>query len=298
MSTLFREDLLEIAEEEGLERAFTGVFIPAEIWLDWTLGSTERILLAEINSLDQGNGCYASNRYLAGWCSLSESRLASLLSELRSKGYLLTTVIDGKRHLKVCMKPSEGLPKSAIPLAKTGNSDLPKLATDILDDKVVDSNSYSVQFDEIWSNLPTEYKRGKKKAWDAYKKAKLNDMDKERLAYYFRQYPVTQKLLERAGVFCPLMQDPERVIKHRRFDDPLPDPDNPALKPRSFNSEAVRRSEGVNNSTPETSDDLPALDCHMCGAEVEGKWFLVIDGVRYCRACHHKHFPPEEVAQP
>ena len=66
-------------------RGFKGIWIPKEIWQCTDLSPLEKCLLAEINSLDKGKGCRASNKYLAKFCQISESRLANMLTELRKK---------------------------------------------------------------------------------------------------------------------------------------------------------------------------------------------------------------------
>ena len=47
-------------------RDFKGVWIPKEIWLNTDLSIIEKVLLVEIDSLDNSDrGCFASNEYLA-----------------------------------------------------------------------------------------------------------------------------------------------------------------------------------------------------------------------------------------
>ena len=46
-------------------RDFKGVWIPKEIWLNTDLSIIEKVLLVEIDSLDNSDrGCFASNEYL------------------------------------------------------------------------------------------------------------------------------------------------------------------------------------------------------------------------------------------
>ena len=54
-----------------MDRDFKGIWIPKEIWLDERLNALDKIILAEINSLDGEDGCYASNQYLAEFCQCS-----------------------------------------------------------------------------------------------------------------------------------------------------------------------------------------------------------------------------------
>lgn len=88
-------------------RDFKGVWIPKEIYLDRELDATEKILYTEIDSLDKedGEGCYASNEYLANFCMCSKSKVSSGISKLIDKGYIYVEKFDGrKRWLRVRRK--------------------------------------------------------------------------------------------------------------------------------------------------------------------------------------------------
>jgi hypothetical protein len=86
-----------------MDRDFKGVWIPKELFLNETLSWAEKILLIEIDSLDQnGQGCFASNEYLAKFVQLSEGSLANLIVKLMNKGYIIKKGFDGrKRYISV-----------------------------------------------------------------------------------------------------------------------------------------------------------------------------------------------------
>jgi hypothetical protein len=86
------------------ERRFTGIWIPAELWMTNELTSQEKIMWAEIDSLDNENGCFASNAYLAEFFGLSERRVREILSALEGKGAIHITVKGPKRTIKVADK--------------------------------------------------------------------------------------------------------------------------------------------------------------------------------------------------
>lgn len=111
-----------------LSRDFKGIWIPKEIWLNKDLNTTEKCLLVEIDSLDRGEGCFASNAYLAEFIGISESRCASMISELRKRGYVNDISFDGRNRrislsdtYKVC-RNQEGS------IAENGKAGLPKMA--------------------------------------------------------------------------------------------------------------------------------------------------------------------------
>ena len=78
------------------KRAFKGVWIPKEIFDDENLSPTQKILLAEIDSLDDGGGCYASNAFLAKRISSSKDSVANILSDLRQRGYIIDRGFNGR----------------------------------------------------------------------------------------------------------------------------------------------------------------------------------------------------------
>lgn len=86
-----------------MERGFKGIWIPKEIWLNEELSAIEKILLAEIDSLDNGNGCYASNEYFAKFFDLSIRGIQRYLKHLTEIGYISisTDAITKQRYIKV-----------------------------------------------------------------------------------------------------------------------------------------------------------------------------------------------------
>lgn len=81
---------------------FKGVWIPKKVWLDTRLNALDKVILMEIDSLDQGEkGCYASNEHLAEFCQCSKTKVSTAISKLIECGYLYIQNFDGrKRELK------------------------------------------------------------------------------------------------------------------------------------------------------------------------------------------------------
>jgi len=78
-----------------MKRSFKGIWIPAEIWCNKELSWTEKIMLREIDSLndrDQG-GCYASNAYFGEFFQLSKSRVSEIITSLVSKKYVRSLLV-------------------------------------------------------------------------------------------------------------------------------------------------------------------------------------------------------------
>ena len=81
------------------ERDFKGVWIPKVIWLDTRLSALDKVILTEIDSLDQGErGCYASNKHIADFCQCSEAKVTKSVSQLIKYGYLYVQKFDGRQR--------------------------------------------------------------------------------------------------------------------------------------------------------------------------------------------------------
>lgn len=86
---------------ENIERDFKGVWISKEIWLNEQLNALDKIVLAEIDSLDVGeDGCFASNEYLANFCKCSAKSISRSVTKLMECGYIELISFDG-RHRRI-----------------------------------------------------------------------------------------------------------------------------------------------------------------------------------------------------
>ena len=99
--------MIEDSEKKGNKnmnesRDFKGVWIPKKVWLDTRLNALEKIILTEIDSLDNGEkGCYASNEHLAEFCQCSKTKVSTAIRKLIDCGYIYVQNFDGrKRELK------------------------------------------------------------------------------------------------------------------------------------------------------------------------------------------------------
>src|SRR5258708_856270 len=88
--------------EKELSRDFKGIWIARELWLHPELTMIQKALIAEIDSLDDGSGCYASNEYLARMFNTSEAGMANLISKLRKLGFIENVSFNGReRRIRV-----------------------------------------------------------------------------------------------------------------------------------------------------------------------------------------------------
>jgi hypothetical protein len=90
---------------EKLTRDFKGVWIPKDIWLSRQLSLMEKVLFVEIHSLDNEDGCYASNRHFAEFFDVSERQIQNVIAALKSKGFIFVTIKNRfEREIRVVGK--------------------------------------------------------------------------------------------------------------------------------------------------------------------------------------------------
>ena len=105
-------------------RGFKGVWIPAEYWLDANLTMSEINMITEIDSLDNGNGCYASNQHFAEFFGVTKGRASQIIASLKAKGYIsISYDRDGKqitrRVIRVVNKLNRGIKNTKPPIKNT-----------------------------------------------------------------------------------------------------------------------------------------------------------------------------------
>lgn len=89
------------------ERDFKGVWIAREVWLDKRLTALDKVILTEIDSLDKGEGCFASNAYIADFCQCSEAKVSKAVAKLAQCGYIIIGDFNGRsRILQSCIVKS------------------------------------------------------------------------------------------------------------------------------------------------------------------------------------------------
>jgi hypothetical protein len=102
-----------------MQRDFKGIWVPKEIWMLQNLNWPEKLMLIEINSLDNKHGCYAGNDYFAGFFQVSKGWVSKVINSLVKKGYVTSELVykSGskeveKRILRISRwydKPSRGM---------------------------------------------------------------------------------------------------------------------------------------------------------------------------------------------
>jgi len=155
------------------ERDFKGVWISKTVWLDERLNALDKVILTEIDSLDNGDrGCFASNRHIADFCQCSETKVSTAISKLIKLGYIYVQKFDGRqRELKSRLSNFERQN------FKNCNADFKNLKESNTSNNTFinterNNNIYTEEFETLWKLYPR--KVGKPKALKSYQKARKN----------------------------------------------------------------------------------------------------------------------------
>ena len=84
-----------------MHRDFKGIWIDKKIWLNKDLTVMEKLFLVEIDSLDNENGCFASNAHFSSFFEVSKGRCTQIIKSLEAKKLVTITI---EREGKVITK--------------------------------------------------------------------------------------------------------------------------------------------------------------------------------------------------
>ena len=157
------------------QRDFKGIWITREVWLDKRLNALEKVILAEIDSLDGENGCWASNQYLADFCQCSTTKVSTAVSKLIALGYIEKQDFDGRTRIL-----KSRLSKNERQTFKKCEADPQKMKANKQDNKVKEyqstpeapsggdaqKNGAQALFEEFWREYPRKVdKQGAQRAF-------------------------------------------------------------------------------------------------------------------------------------
>lgn len=203
------------------EREFKGVWIPREIWLDERLNALDKIILAEIVSLDNGDEhCYAGNEYFAQFCQCSTSKVTKTISKLIELGYVKVHSFDGRiRRLRSCLvyctlesskiyeSAEQNVPVNNIPTNQAINKSIKHTPRKSAEPVFTDG------FDDFWAAYPKRVVKGK--AGEAWAKLKPDEeLRKSIIADIRRRMDGEWKDIE-----ARYIPHPATYINQRRWED-------------------------------------------------------------------------------
>jgi hypothetical protein len=175
------------------QRAFKGVWIPADIWLNENLSLQEKTVLAEIDSFcSRYESCYASNEHFARFIGVSTRRIRDILKSLEDKHLIEREVIYKKgtkeiekRFLRLPYPYGRKLPQGAEENFPTPTEEnCPDNIPSFNKSKNSKVNIYSLAenrsdtFKEAWQGFVDMRKANKKPMTDRAAKMILKKLDK------------------------------------------------------------------------------------------------------------------------
>jgi uncharacterized phage protein (TIGR02220 family) len=196
-----------------MERDFKGVWIPKEIFLNEALSWAEKILLIEIDSLDQsGQGCFASNEYLAKFVQVSEGSMANMVVKLMNKGYIIKKGFDGRKRY-VSLNPdltkilSQTSRKYESRVHKNMNSDFTKTLT-----QGSQKNEHINTISNTTNNTIINKHKKEKKPSPSIKNISVEDLE-----YYQEFCQVLNYLSEKTEVKYNIPKDVATLKKYKNY---------------------------------------------------------------------------------
>lgn len=204
------------------ERQVKYIVCPLEVFLDTRLDATEKILLMRIDSfckVGDGDGCYASNEYLASFCGCSDRKISQSISHLKEIGYIEQKSFDGRRRAlwsrladisylpsRICDADSQNLRTDNYKFINSSNKDIEKEkdSTNVL-------SKEKENFDAFWSAYPK--KKDKANAQKAFRKV---DVPIEVLLKAIEKQKKTADWQKENGKFIPY---PSTWLNGRRWED-------------------------------------------------------------------------------
>lgn len=144
-------------------RDFKGVWISKEIWLNKELSAIDKVILTEIDSLDNENGCWASNEYLAEFCGVSVPTITRSISKLKNLGYIETEMSDGRHRvikmIRVSNQNDEGVSSKRLASNIYNNKDNNSiLSKDNISEAEDDYTSHSYSKDDFLGSAKRKVK--------------------------------------------------------------------------------------------------------------------------------------------
>ena len=84
---------------------FTGIWIPAHVWLNKELTMQEKVMCAEISALSVDRPCIASDQYLSEFMGLSIPRVKAVIKSCTDKGFIIRKTKmtqSGRKREMIC----------------------------------------------------------------------------------------------------------------------------------------------------------------------------------------------------
>lgn len=145
---------------------FTGVWIPVEVLQMDTLSVTDKVVYGIVNALDNEDGCFASNGYLASTLSLSERQIKNIIKTLCDYNLVVRVEVDGRRVLRTVEKQAlvrvMDFTSLGKPISRRGGNRLHPYSKEDNKGDIKRDLPYGESFKEEWNRWETYRKQTKK----------------------------------------------------------------------------------------------------------------------------------------
>lgn len=144
-----------------MEPAFTGIWIPREVLEHEGLSMTEKFVYAIVDGLDNEEGCWASNGYIAKIANVTDRQVKNIIKTLVECGLVLRQVApDGSRVLRtvarVALLKARGEADflgGVKPISPKGVKRIsPNIIGNNIDDKITVSLPFGDAFKHSWDS--------------------------------------------------------------------------------------------------------------------------------------------------
>lgn len=112
------------------ENKLEGIWIPLDILQLEDLSISEKVVLAVIKALDNENGCFASNEYIANVIGVKARRISAAVSSLKKKGYIRVEIFNFNSRTITCTQEEPVKEKEPVePLVEDEEEEKQKVMT-------------------------------------------------------------------------------------------------------------------------------------------------------------------------
>lgn len=205
----------------------------------------EKLFLVEIDSLDNAEGCYASNKYFAEFFEVSKGRCSQIINSLKDKGFIeISYTREGKeikrRTIKSLLINGKVFSKLTTPYLENDKGVFRKCTYPYLENDKENNtfnnntfnntkNIYSA-FEKAWKEYPL--KKGKN-AVNKKNKEAIEKLGEEKILQAVRNY-IKDIAHQRANGFKDLNYMNGSTFFNGRYEDYLEESSITPLKPGSY----------------------------------------------------------------